>query len=84
MDYVELVGLVAGVLMTVSFFPQVAQVVKTKSTKDISLAMFLMFSAGIACWLTFGILVNSLAMIISNSIILVLSFVILGFKFKYK
>lgn len=84
MNNVEWIGIFAGILTTISFVPQVLQVVKTKSTKDISLAMFLIFATGVLCWLIYGLFLKSPAMIISNSIIFTLSCVILGFKFKYK
>jgi len=84
MDYIELIGISAGILTTISFIPQVIQVIKTRSTKDISLFMFLIFSTGVLCWLIYGILRTSPAMIISNAIILVSSLIIIGFKLKYK
>ncbi len=52
----ELIGIAAGAFTTLSFVPQVIQVVKTKSTKDISLPMFLMFTIGIFLWLVYGLL----------------------------
>lgn len=81
---IELIGYLAGLLTTIAFVPQVLQVVKTKSTKDISLAMFLVFSTGVLSWLIYGIFVNSLPMIIFNFLIFVQALVILGYKLRYK
>ncbi len=80
----ETLGYFAGILTTIAFVPQVLQIYKTKSAKDVSLAMFLMFTFGVFLWLIYGIEANALPVIIANSITLLLSMVILFFKFKYR
>lgn len=80
----ETLGYFAGILTTIAFVPQVLQIYKTKSAKDVSLAMFLMFTFGVFLWLIYGIEANALPVIIVNSITLLLSMVILFFKFKYR
>ncbi|MEY4519249.1 MAG: hypothetical protein RLZZ499_1848, partial [Cyanobacteriota bacterium] len=54
------VGLVAGVLTTISFLPQAIQTWQTKSTKDISLAMFLSFCVGVILWVIYGFYTNNI------------------------
>ena len=81
---VELVGFIAGTLSTCSFLPQVIKVWKTKSTRDISLTTFIFYCAAMLMWLTYGILSGSKPIIVTNSIVSVLSFIILFFKLKYK
>lgn len=80
----ELVGYMAAILTTIAFVPQVLQIYKTKSAKDVSLAMFLLFTAGVALWLYYGVSINSVPMIAANTITLALAITILYFKFKYK
>jgi MtN3 and saliva related transmembrane protein len=84
MDLVTAIGLIAGTLTTVSFLPQVIRVWKTHSTKDLSLVMFLLFSAGVVMWLIYGIYLGQLPVIIANAVTLVLAIIILTFKFIYK
>lgn len=84
MSYITIVGLIAGTLTTVSFLPQIIKIWKTKSTKDISLGMFVILCAGIFLWLLYGICINAFPVIIANSAILILVFIILVFKIKYK
>lgn len=81
---IEIVGYLAGIFTTVAFVPQLYHVVKTKSTKDISLGMFLIFCTGVMCWLIYGIFLKSPSMIIANSLIFIQAFVILLYKLKYK
>lgn len=75
-----MVGYIAATLTTISFIPQVIQVVKTKDTSSISLGMYTLFVVGVAMWLVYGLVIGDLPMIISNAITTVLSSVILGYK----
>lgn len=78
------IGFIAATLTTVSFLPQVIQVWKTKSTKDISLGMFSIFSLGVLLWLIYGILIQDWVVFMANLITLILASIILIFKLKYK
>ena len=84
MSYVTVLGLLAGTLTTISFIPQVLKVIQSKSTRDISLLMFLAFSAGVFSWLLYGIMINDMPVIIANAITFILAMIILIYKIKYK
>ncbi|MGF1481469.1 MAG: SemiSWEET transporter [Cyanophyceae cyanobacterium] len=84
MDFVTVLGLLAGSLTTMAFLPQVIQTWTTKSTKDISLGMFLTFCTGVLLWLIYGIAIRDLPVIAANAVTLILASTILGFKLKYK
>jgi MtN3 and saliva related transmembrane protein len=84
LDIVTLIGLIAGTLATISFVPQVIKVWKTKSTRDISLGMFVLFCTGVFLWLVYGLMINSLPVILANAVTFILASVILYFKIKYK
>lgn len=82
--FIESVGLVAGLLTTTAFIPQVWKIYRTKSGKDISARMFSLFSAGIVLWLVYGILLQSVPLILSNAVTLVLSMTIVVLKLRYR
>ena len=77
------VGLVAGTLTTISFLPQAIQAWKTKSTKDISLAMFLSFCVGVTLWVIYGFYTDNIPVFVANFATLVLAFSILVCKLRY-
>jgi MtN3 and saliva related transmembrane protein len=79
----DVVGYAAGFLATAAFVPQVVQTFKARSTEDISLGMYLLFCAGVALWLIYGILIASWPVILSNFVTLVLSGAVLALKLKY-
>jgi MtN3 and saliva related transmembrane protein len=83
-DNITILGLVAGTLTTVSFLPQIIKIWRSRSTKDISLVMFVIYSVGIFLWLVYGIYINALPVIVTNSVTLVLALAIVIFKIRYK
>ena len=76
----DLLGAAAGTLTTVSFVPQVLKTWRSRSAGDISFGMFLLFSLGVALWLTYGMAIHSFPIILSNLITLILSFSIVLMK----
>jgi MtN3 and saliva related transmembrane protein len=82
-DLAEVIGLMAGVLTTLSFVPQVHQTWRTRSTKDISLPMFLAFCTGVLLWLIYGIMIGSLPVMLANGVTLILSGAILVMKLRW-
>ena len=78
------IGFFAAFCTTIAFLPQAIKVYKTKSTKDISLYMFLIFTIGVLSWLIYGLIINDWPVILANAVTLILSFFILIYKLKYK
>lgn len=83
MTLLDLLGLSAGFLTTISFVPQVVKTWRSKSADDISTSMFALFSLGLILWLIYGIYLQSLPIILANSITLVLTAIILILKYHY-
>ena len=83
MDPIVIVGYIAGALTTVSFVPQVVRAWKLKETRDLSLGMLLLFTAGIVLWTVYGVWTNSVPIIAANAITLGLVLLLLGMKLKY-
>lgn len=83
-DKYEIIGLIAAVLTTSAYVPQVYKTWKTKSAGNISLTMYIAMFTGILLWLVYGIHLNSFAMIVANIITAVLTLIIIFFKLKYK
>ena len=81
-DNIELIGLLAAILTTTAFIPQVYKVIKTKSVKGLSLTTYLIFTSGVLFWLIYGLLKSSISMIIGNGITFLLAFSILYYILK--
>ncbi len=74
--WIESIGLVAGFIGIVAWIPQIRRVWVDEKEEGISLPTFLAVTVSLSLWLVYGIIVNSIAMIVSN--ILTLAFIIAG------
>jgi MtN3 and saliva related transmembrane protein len=79
----EWAGYTAAAMTTLAFVPQAWKTIRTKDTRSISLGMYVVFTAGIAMWLVYGIALDSMPMILSNIVTFLLSATILGLKLKH-
>ncbi|MBW4037444.1 MAG: SemiSWEET transporter [Acidobacteria bacterium] len=77
------IGYAAATMTTVSFVPQLLRVIRLRSARDISLGMFLIFSAGTFAWLVYGIMVHSAPVWVANALTFVLSMTILVLKLRF-
>ena len=83
LSYIEIFGLLGGALTTFGYVPQLLRILKLKSAREISLPFTLSFLAGAICWLTYGVLLSLLSVILWNSAgIIFLSLLVYG-KVKY-
>ena len=83
MNGIQLLGIAAGTITSVTFVPQVIKIWKTRSARDISLVMLLLLITGVLAWLLYGILVKDAAIIYTNSMVLAMSLILLYFKWKF-
>lgn len=84
MDNTKLLGLVAGLLTTLSFVPQVVKTWRSRSARDLSLVMFLLYCLGVFLWMIYGFMIDELPVILWNIITLILASIILVFKIWFK
>jgi MtN3 and saliva related transmembrane protein len=80
---IEILGLAAGTISSITFLPQVIKIWQTKSAKDLSIPMLLLLVLGVSMWLAYGIIIKNVPVIYTNSMVLLMSFIMLFFKFKY-
>lgn len=83
MEPSDLLGYAAATLTTASFVPQVWRTFRTHDVSGISLRMYSIFTAGIAVWLAYGIVLKELPMILANSVSLVLACTVLVMRLRY-
>jgi MtN3 and saliva related transmembrane protein len=75
-----LLGYPAAILTTVAFVPQALHSWRTRDLSGISLPMYALFTLGVALWLGYGLVINSLPVIVGNAITLVLASLVLCLK----
>jgi MtN3 and saliva related transmembrane protein len=81
---VDLIGYLAAILTTVAFVPQALTSWRTRDLSGVSLPMYSIFTAGVAMWLAYGVMLGSLPIIIANTITLALSGAVLVLKVMHR
>jgi len=81
---IEIIGLMAALFTTAAFIPQVYRTWKTKSVDELSLTMYVVFLTGIILWLIYGLNINSISIILANTVTGLLVLILIYFKLKYK
>ena len=75
--WIEAIGLVAGALGIVAWIPQIRDVWVHERHEGISLTTFSVVTVALTLWLIYGILIESLAMIVANIFTLVVILAVL-------
>ena len=81
---VDLIGYLAAILTTVAFVPQALTSWRTRDLSGVSLPMYSNFTAGVAMWLAYGVMLGSLPIIIANTVTLALSGAVLVLKVRHR
>jgi MtN3 and saliva related transmembrane protein len=79
----DLIGAAAGTLSTIAFIPQAWRIWRTRSARDLSLPMYLIFTSGVALWLLYGIVLGAVPIIACNGLTLLLAGTVLAMKLKF-
>jgi MtN3 and saliva related transmembrane protein len=80
MTHLEILGLTAAALTSLSFIPQVVKTIRTGDTSSISLFMYSLFTVGVFLWLIWGYIERQLPVVLANGLTFALASVILVMK----
>ena len=80
--HVDIIGYLAAYLTTFSFLVQAVKSWRTKDLSGISVGMYSMFASGVALWLVYGLVINSMPLIVTNALTLAFALSILIMKIR--
>ena len=83
MSTTVILGFVAALCSTAAFVPQVIKTWRSRSTRDISLGMFVTLVTGSLLWLVYAWLQSDLPVFATNAVIFVLGSSILVLKIRH-
>jgi MtN3 and saliva related transmembrane protein len=83
-NMVEYIGYFGSFLTSITFIPQVYKSWQSKSVGDLSIWMILTVVTSTIVWLVYGFAVSSGPVISANIVVLVLTLVLLYFKYSFK
>jgi len=81
---VEYIGYFGSFLTSITFIPQVYKSWKSKSVGDLSVWMVLIIILSTITWLIYGFSISSGPVIVANTVVFVLSLLLLYFKLTFK
>ena len=82
MTLTDALGFAAATLTTASFVPQAWLTFRSRDVSGISLAMYSVFTFGIALWLAYGLLLQAWPIVAANAVTLTLAASILAMKLR--
>jgi len=83
-DIIGILATVIGILTSLGFYLQTFKIIRRKSSADVSVKAYFLFSIGIFFWFIYGISLNNLPLILSNIIALIGTVSVIITYFKYK
>ena len=84
LDIFIIIVSIFGILMSAAHFPQATKILKTKSSKDISLITYTIFTLGAYVWLFYGFVINELPVILSFLIAVIGTTLVLLLRLKFR
>lgn len=83
MELATIIGMLAGLLTTGAFLPQIIKTFKTKDVRSISLGMYIVYLLGVGVWFVYGFMINQTAIILCNFLSFTFGMVMLVMKIIY-
>ena len=83
-DLANRIGLVASLLTVMSFMPQVWKIWREGDARALSLRMYILLVSATGLWTWFGWVIQSIPVIVTNSICFILQSSILMLKLRHR
>lgn len=84
MEFIDILGIVAGICTSSSIIPQIVTTLKQKKVGEVSVFMFIVLMTGNALWIYYGIEKSDIAIISTNIFAVSLNLVMLILKYRYR
>ena len=79
----KIVGIIAAICTTSGFIPQIIRGLRTKRLDDVSPLMCILLIFGLSLWLSYGIHIEDMIIIVANAFGVLFSIIIITLLFKY-
>jgi MtN3 and saliva related transmembrane protein len=83
-DLFAVLATVFGTVMSFANYPQTYEIVKNRSSKDVSIVTYLILAPGTFIWVLYGISLGNWPMIITNALGLIGVFTVIIVYYMYK
>ena len=80
----DYVGYFGSFFISINLIPQIYHIYKIKNVKSISIISYVLNAISSVLMLTYGLLINKIPIIISNTMVFIFSIVMLFLKYLYR
>lgn len=77
-------GLLAGAVTSVAVVPQIIKSYRSRHVRDISIWQPVLLNLGMSLWLTYGIIIGDLPLIMANTFSILCNSILIVMKFFFK
>ena len=84
MNWIKIIGLVAGLCTATSLLPQVVKTFKEKKAEQVSLFMLVVLLSGQILWIVYGVAKSDIPIIATNSFSLLVDILMIVLRIKFK
>lgn len=84
MDLVQWIGIVAGLMTSISMLPQLIKIIKQKKAKEVSLLMLSVLTVGNSLWVVYGFMREDWPIIVTNFISITINSITAFYRIRYK
>ena len=83
MTTIQVIGIAAGVLTSISMIPQLIKMIQKKEAKDVSIIMLLILISGLVLWAVYGFMRDDIPIIATNCFSFLVNVVVLTLRIRY-
>lgn len=83
MEWIQILGIVAGICTSASLVPQVVKVWKEKEAEDVSLIMLVVLLTGLILWVVYGFMKQDLPIIATNIFSVLVNVTLIVLRIRY-
>lgn len=84
LSLIKILATIIGVIMSLGYFPQAYKIYKNRSSKDVSISAFVIFSLGTLTWLIYGLTIMDMQIILGFALGVVGSWLVLILSLMYR
>ena len=79
----QVVGIVAGILTSVSLIPQLIKIIRKKKAGDVALFMLIILLCGQLLWIVYGVMKKDIPIIATNAFSVLVNTTVLVLRIMY-
>ena len=82
-DFRQILGILASILSSILFIPQLIHMIKLKSGKEVSYVFLFLQVLASSMWITYAYFIDSLPLLLCDSFVIFITLIMIFTKYKF-